>query len=1594
MHILILCIHVEFGFVWIEPFIIDYVRVYKKNAGIYIPKPEINGNEIVTYDWNTYYVENPDPNGTYTWEIDENGELNPINPNSVQARLKPGKTTAVLTLKEEIDDTLSINPIATNQKIITNRLPTEFRAKVNYWICNNPFTELEVQHNNPDNLPPDTTNLINKFELFDADTLGDTVGNSIYTIQSNDITSTFFTDEHVIPESTYVVEHELSSDQYYSKSRRVIYPTLNSVFCPIVWDKSHEDDLKNVWAKSVVKDANNLWKLYKCDSAGTDTSLIYQIDIPPPPPYYPPWCFCYYLDNQESEYYYLDHTTYLENNDCYPDKTRRMYFYIKDVENIDPENINCYIPFRKYPYILLKKDTVTIMWQLWSEDTCTFSYRKGIEPFANYSVIAYDTENLLYKYELTDLDPGVLYDFKVVIEITYPFEKTGSFIGPPDSTETQIRFYGYGDTRGGEYGPSPFHDSVCGKVVDEIDNDPTSQTLIIHTADWNVSDHEYKWDTQYFNKEDTNAVKLRLKIGVVGCIGNHEADNNTINAPNYRKYWPYNYPDVEPDFWHSFDYGPVHFCFADQRWQHINLRNADTQKDWIKTDLEESNKPWKILVFHPPVYTCAKDPNEYNCEKEFFDEILNDPEKYGVNMVLNGHVHKYSNWLVNGVHHLTLGGGGAYRDGEDPLEADDPNNPNIIRYQTNWHFAKFEVHNDYIKVKVPYCTDDTSSWEVLDEFIIPHSFVIDSGENIVWEDHGCHYYADSIRVKKGAVLTIKGDVEFQRDGGIIIEPGGKLIVDSALLTCLGDFNDKVLYWQGIQVWGNSSVHQFPDTNGNYQQGYLELKSGAIIENAVSAVELWRPDHWGTQGGIVFADNTTFRNNTKSVHALYYQNYHPYDTVQYKEMDYQSNFKDCTFEIDTNYSGEHIFYKHVDLSNVKGIDFQACYFYLADNVEGVSDWSSGIFSNDAGFKVSATCMQAPCSDTSYVRSYFSGFKHAIFATTDGSINSFIIDRTEFVNNACGVKIMGVNNAIILRSDFIIGFNNNSEECEACDGYYNSYGIILDNASGFAIEENNFTKLQGAPSGIYYGIFINNTLAADEVYRNTFDGVSYANFAEGKNWFGTYIYQGLAYFCNKNTGNYADFFVALGYPSGIQSNQGDDEHVTGNTFTSTSATWHFYNGGNYRIDYYFCDSCTNENPDSTKIYQVNEIDKNFNNPCPSHYGGGSSGFERDIVLSPQQKQEAEQEFSLNLSDYNSVKALYDNLTDGGNTNSVLLDIQNAQPGDIWALRTQLLGYSPHLSMEVLKKAAGKTNVFHESVIFEIMAANPDELKKEELIKYLEDKENPLPDYMIDILRQVANDVTYKTLLQQQMSHYNRKKTRAAYDIIRSNLNDTITDFTELRNWLNNVGGIRADEQIIASYIQEGNYTDALSLANMLSALYDMEGEDLTEHNYYMDILNLNFNLHQQERNILELDSTEVSNLVSIAENSKGTAGVQARSILEYGYGYNYFICPNINDTAGYKSNNFNMYDFTRVYSIEITVKPNPARGWTEFNYQLPDEMSKGVIKITDVYGKLIETISISGYQGQRIWNTRSIKPGIYFYTLNTAGFSKSGKLIINK
>jgi len=354
----------------------------------------------------------------------------------------------------------------------------------------------------------------------------------------------------------------------------------------------------------------------------------------------------------------------------------------------------------------------------------------------------------------------------------------------------------------------------------------------------------------------------------------------------------------------------------------------------------------------------------------------------------------------------------------------------------------------------------------------------------------------------------------------------------------------------------------------------------------------------------------------------------------------------------------------------------------------------------------------------------------------------------------------------------------------------------------------------------------------------------------------------------------------------------------------------------------------------------------------------------------------------------------ILDGGNTNAELLDIQTAQPDDMWTLRAQLLGHSPHLSQEVLRETSDRTDVFPDDVLLEILSANPDELGQDTLLSYLENKEDPLPDYMIDILRQVAQGVSYKTILKRDIAEYHAGKSQAAQDIIRSILSDTVVDLTQYRNWLDNLGGMSADKQIIASYLSEGDTSNAMSLLNLLPSLYELQGDELIAYNDYKNIIQLQQGWKQAGKIITELDSSNIAILNNYAVNSTGSAQNIAKNILSYAYNYHFYDCMHTNDSTFFKNSNTSFGNsFNKAFGPKVSVAPNPASTWIAFTYELPNKNSEGIIKITDISGNVIKQFIINGKQGQYVLDTRKIKTGVYFYTLFVSGLSKSGKIIIN-
>jgi hypothetical protein len=883
------------------------------------------------------------------------------------------------------------------------------------------------------------------------------------------------------------------------------------------------------------------------------------------------------------------------------------------------------------------------------------------------------------------------------------------------------------------------------------------------------------------------------------------------------------------------------------------------------------------------------------------------------------------------------------------------------------HVRVTELKINYCNNKLRAATFGRSLWE---GDLLPSDnsafFEVKNGQTLTWEKPRA--LKSSIRIKDGGILIIKSAINMPIDSKIIVEQGGKLYIEGGTLS-----NNCGHTWQGIEVWGNSHDHQWPDANGHYAQGYVNLDH-ATIKNAICALDLMKPGDNGTTGGIVFASSSDFINNTQSVHATSYTNFHP---VTGKEMDYQAHFDYCNFELNPEYISAQEFFKHVDLSSLKGVRFDACNFMLSPDTPNVNNYNHGIASYSASFSVNGVCnsQQSPCPETSYDRCTFNGFYYGISANViDDDFNGFYVNRAEFTNNTHGIFVNGINNYIVIKSNFYIGRNK-------CDNIFCStspgYGIYSSRAHGFSIEENNFRKADEVISTYLVGILIDNTNDIDIVYKNTFDGLSYGNFAKEDNLYNSF--DGLSYLCNINTNNYADFFTPD--ESQVEIFQGDRTLAAGNLF-STNATWHFYNNGVTDLTYYYCPTCIYEVPNLAKLNRVNRISAPANT-CPSHYTG-------DIKLSEEQKLALENEFAQATTDYNSVSMIYSELEDGGSTESKLTEVSSATTNDMLVVKQDLLGTSPHLSESVLKAVADKTEVFPDAAIFDILAANPEEMKNSKFLKHLQEKQNPLPQYMIDILKEVSEGSTYKSVLQQDMAKHGRKKSNAALDQIRSIINDTIIDYDELRNWLDNLGGIEADMQIIETYMHQKNYNAANSLAQTLPSIYSLEGKGLEEYGMYMSLLNLEQDL-DSTRTYADLTDTEFALLQSIADSSKGKAGAKAKGIIRKYYGGHFYDCINLDENS-FKSSPVNPNILGEVYGLNITCNPNPAKEWTTFDYTLPDNQTSANLSVFDNTGKLIFNKTLNGPSGQYIWDTRKIMAGQYVFILNCAGFNKSCKITV--
>ncbi|MFV0500186.1 MAG: T9SS type A sorting domain-containing protein [Bacteroidales bacterium] len=822
-------------------------------------------------------------------------------------------------------------------------------------------------------------------------------------------------------------------------------------------------------------------------------------------------------------------------------------------------------------------------------------------------------------------------------------------------------------------------------------------------------------------------------------------------------------------------------------------------------------------------------------------------------------------------------------------------------------------------------------------------------------------------IKTGHTLTIQNtDISFATDIKIKVEPGAKLIIDNSTLTsyCSGQ------YWGGIEVQGQSHL---PQTD--VYQGYLEIKNSSIIQNAKNAITTWRSGDWNSMGGIVNVLGSTFKNNIKSIEFLSYKNMNQNN----QEIDNVSSISKSNFIWDIKMYPHHkTSLNHVSLWDVRGVKFNGCIFSNEELKDEIIQ--NGIYAEDAGFKVLEAFTPPPVA---ILKGEFNKLSYGI--RVENSNKPIIIRNTTFNNNFCGIFGVATNNMEIIKNDFDVLSVYNLR------GQYpveTSYGIAIDNSTGYKIEENVFNGEVNKGS-INTGLQVKNSgKNANNIRNNNFNNLYYSTIAIGENRgvnrLGEMV--GLKYTCNDFRENKYGIIVKrdaniVQRSYGINLNQdGGDLSLSAENFFDRkddeidSDIWIEDNTNQYNYVCFLDNSSKEPLSISDNIVKYNAT---YSGNCSSNYDLlGNLELDAHYL-------NLENQYLTSLYNYN-------NLLDGGSTDVLLDKLLDSWEGDIWDLRQSYLAESPYLSPEVLIELA-LSEKLPLPIYLEIALSNPEATQKDEYIEFMEKPETItlLTVSGIDLIKGSWNNRTFRATMESNIS----SKLTSMEDVSRTKISRIINDtngynITNYRNEINKIRNIEAKYELVESYIETSDYILARNILNSLleDPVYSKYNEEgINDYLLLLEILEDRDSITNQI--IIDNRLIDLSQLPS-------RAGAKARAYLNF-YDDNTNYHPVLIAEPSNKSKAIRVKpNINNMFDANIKLSPNPAKDYITFTYDLPPK-NIYTVSIYDSKGKEVIVKKLNSNKGVQSIELKNLRSGAYYYTIKDNNkVIKTDKIIVVK
>jgi hypothetical protein len=352
------------------------------------------------------------------------------------------------------------------------------------------------------------------------------------------------------------------------------------------------------------------------------------------------------------------------------------------------------------------------------------------------------------------------------------------------------------------------------------------------------------------------------------------------------------------------------------------------------------------------------------------------------------------------------------------------------------------------------------------------------------------------------------------------------------------------------------------------------------------------------------------------------------------------------------------------------------------------------------------------------------------------------------------------------------------------------------------------------------------------------------------------------------------------------------------------------------------------------------------------------------------------------YGNLRYLYDQLVDGGSTDAVVQEIISTWPQEMWELRASLLDRSPFLSVDALKALVDRPNV-PDAIKAEVCLANPEATQQRGFLPWAaNDALSPLPGYIVDNIAASWDVRTYRAELEEELAERHTAMTQAvnalvAHHAMHSAAPDSIRwAWQQLRT--------KAARYAEASLMMEvGDFTEALNVVQSMAQEHRLSTREEAERGRMADYIGVLQSAANDERDAYHLNAGEVQQLLTMVGDHYDRPSVWASNLLCVAYGH----CRAPYTGGGGDEEPKRLLppkeEPAPAAAPALRIHPNPANNWVAMSYLLPGNTGAVSLVVRDAGGRVLHQLNAVGEQGQRVWDTRELAPGIYTVELRREG-----------